>query len=64
VRYKARNEAMTPDAVQAAASLIRPQALTYVVVGDLGKIQVPVRALNLGPVQVLDADGKPVAPAK
>jgi predicted Zn-dependent peptidase len=64
VRYKARNEAMTPDAVQAAASLIRPQALTYVVVGDLSKIEAPVRALDLGPVQVLDADGKPVAPAK
>jgi predicted Zn-dependent peptidase len=64
VRYKARNEAMTPDAVQAAARLIRPQALTYVVVGDLAKIEAPVRTLNLGPVQVLDADGKPVAPAK
>ncbi|HLM52998.1 MAG TPA: pitrilysin family protein, partial [Pseudoxanthomonas sp.] len=64
VRYKARNQAMTPDAVQAAASLIRPQALTYVVVGDLARIEAPVRALDLGPVQVLDADGKPVAPAE
>ena len=28
---------------------------------DLGKIEAPVRALNLGEVQILDADGKPVA---
>ncbi len=60
VGYKARNEAMTSRDVQAAASLINPQALTYVVVGDLSKIEQPVRALKLGPVTVLDSDGKPV----
>jgi predicted Zn-dependent peptidase len=64
VQYKARNEAMTADAVQAAAGVIRPDALTYVVVGDLSRIEQPVRALDLGPVQVLDADGKPVAASK
>ena len=61
VRYKARNEAMTGKDVQAAAASINPQALTYVVVGDLSKIEQPVRALELGPLTVLDADGKPVA---
>ncbi len=61
VRYKARNEAMTSKDVQTAAALINPQALTYVVVGDLSKIEAPVRALDLGPVMVLDSDGKPVA---
>ena len=39
-----------------------PSALTWVVVGDLGEIEVPVRELQLGEVQVLDADGRPVAP--
>ena len=28
------------------------------------KIEQPVRALELGEVTVLDADGKPIAPAK
>jgi hypothetical protein len=36
----------------------------YVVVGDLSKVEAPVRALNLGEVSVLDSDGKPVKPAK
>lgn len=47
-------------AVQRAATALKPQALTWVVVGDLGKIAEPVRALGLGEVTVLDADGKPV----
>ena len=34
---------------------------TWVIVGDLAKIEPGVRALNLGEVQVVDADGKPVA---
>ena len=58
------------DALQSAAAIIKPDSLTWVVVGDLKKIEAPVRALNLGDVQVIDADGKPVverpgkAPAK
>jgi hypothetical protein len=31
-----------------------------VIVGDLSKIEKPVRALNLGEVHVIDADGNPV----
>ena len=53
-------EALTPAQVAAAAKAIDPNALTWVVVGDLKQIEQPVRALKLGPVQVLDADGKPV----
>jgi hypothetical protein len=34
------------------------------VVGDLSKIEAGIRALDIGPVQVIDADGKPVSPAK
>ncbi len=55
---KPRTEAVTLDAVRAAAGLIRPSALTWVVVGDLAQIEEPVRALGLGEVVVLDADGK------
>jgi predicted Zn-dependent peptidase len=61
VTYKARNEAMTPAQAQAAAKAIEPNAITWVVVGDLSKIEAGVRALDLGEVQVIDADGKPAA---
>jgi predicted Zn-dependent peptidase len=58
---KARIEALKDPQVQAAAEeVIHPDRLTWVIVGDLKKIEAPVRALNLGQVQVLDADGKPV----
>jgi len=58
---KQRTEAQTDDAVRAAAmQVIHPEQLTWVIVGDLQRIEPGVRALNLGPIQVLDADGKPV----
>src|SRR5690242_19516406 len=58
---KARIQALQDPQVQATANeVIRPDHLTWVIVGDLKKIEAPVRALNLGKVKVLDADGKPV----
>jgi zinc protease len=39
------------------AQLIHPDALTWVVVGDLGAIEAPIRKLSIGEVKVLDADG-------
>lgn len=48
------------DINASAGKLLRPDALTWVVVGDVAKIEKGVRALGLGPVTVLDADGKPV----
>ncbi|MBT2143828.1 MULTISPECIES: pitrilysin family protein [unclassified Rhodanobacter] len=57
---KSRIEAQTDASVEAAAKeIIHPDQLTWVIVGDLAKIEAPIRALNLGQVQVLDADGKP-----
>jgi zinc protease len=54
--------ALTPSDVNASAGkLIHPDALTWVVVGDLSKIEKPVRALNFGEVTILDTDGKVVA---
>jgi predicted Zn-dependent peptidase len=58
---KQRTEAQTDDAVRAAATqVIHPEQLTWVIVGDLQRIEAGIRKLDLGPIQVLDADGKPV----
>ena len=51
-------EALTPAQLQAAsAELVHPEALTWVVVGDLAAIEASVRKLDLGEVKVLDVDG-------
>ena len=56
---KARIEAQTVDGINAAAkAVIQPSAMTWVVVGDLSKIEQGIRELGLGEVKVLDADGK------
>jgi predicted Zn-dependent peptidase len=61
---KQRTEAQSDADVNAAAKqIVKADALTWVIVGDLSKIEQPVRALGLGPVSVIDADGNPV-PAK
>jgi zinc protease len=58
---KSRIETQSDASVQAAAKqLIHPDQLAWVIVGDLQKIEAPIRALKLGDVQVLDADGKTV----
>ncbi len=59
-KRKAEIEGLTPDQVKAAARSIDPDALTWVVVGDLKQIEKPVRALKFGEVTIVDADGKPV----
>lgn len=58
-KRKAEIEAMTPAQVREAASMLDPNSLTWVVVGDLKQIEAPVRALKLGEVTVIDADGVP-----
>ena len=58
---KARIEAQTDAAVQAGArEVVHPDALTWIVVGDLARIEKPLRALGLGEAKVIDADGKVV----
>jgi len=58
-RLPAMIQSQTPEQVAASARrLVRPDALTWFVVGDLEKIEADVRKLGLGPVTVLDADGK------
>ncbi len=60
-KRKAEIEAMTPAQVAEAAKTLDPSKLTWVVVGDLKQTEAPIRALKLGEVTVIDADGKPVA---
>jgi zinc protease len=51
-------EALSPAQLQAAgAELVHPEALTWIVVGDLSVIETNVRKLDLGEVKVLDLDG-------
>ncbi len=47
----------TQNVNAAAQDLFAPSQLTWVVVGDLSRIEESVRALELGPVQIMDADG-------
>ena len=60
VREQERTEAMTVEQVRTAAETLDVNALTWVIVGDLEKIEQPVRDLGLGEVVVLDADGQPL----
>jgi zinc protease len=55
-----RVAAQTQESFKMSARAIKPSALLWIIVGDLKKIEAPVRALNLGDVQVVDADGKVV----
>ena len=59
--YRERLAAVTPDDVhRAGTSRLTPDNLIVVVAGDLSKIEAPIRARNLGTVEVWDADGKKV----
>ncbi|MBU4196278.1 MAG: insulinase family protein [Alphaproteobacteria bacterium] len=57
----ARLAAVSLDQVQAVSrTTYDPTRLTWVVVGDLSRIEAPVRALNFGPVEVWDIYGHKV----
>jgi zinc protease len=58
---KAQYEAVDLDKIQAAAEqVIHPGKLTWVIVGDRGEIEESLRALNIGPIAIMDADGNMV----
>ncbi len=53
---KAGHEALTLDDLHAAAQeVLRPGQLTWVIVGDLAKIEQPIRDMELGEVAVIEA---------
>jgi zinc protease len=59
--YADRVRSQTVASVGAAAkTVIHPDNLVWVVVGDRSKIEAGIRALNLGEVRFIDADGKPL----
>lgn len=60
VRRSKEIERLDLEQVQLAAAALDPGRLTWIVVGDLSQIEAPVRALALGEVTVIDAQGNPV----
>ncbi|MDG2162049.1 MAG: insulinase family protein, partial [Gammaproteobacteria bacterium] len=59
---KRRYEAVDLSGVHAAAEqVIHPENLIWLIVGDLEKIEQQIRDLELGDVQVIDENGKPIA---
>ncbi len=56
--YPARITGMkTEDVQQAAQRVIKPNSMVWVVVGDRAKIDEPIKAMGLGSVTYVDADG-------
>jgi zinc protease len=56
--YRERLAAVTSDDVRkVATSRLTPDNLIVVVAGDVSKIEAPIRARNLGAVEVWDANG-------
>jgi zinc protease len=50
-----------PQVVAASKKVVQPDRLVWVIVGDRQKIEPGIRALGLGTIEIIDADGKPVA---
>jgi predicted Zn-dependent peptidase len=58
--YAGRVQALTTaDTARAAHNVVKPQALTWVIVGDRAKVEAKFKALGLE-LRFIDADGKPV----
>jgi zinc protease len=59
--YTAAALALTPAQLNAlAARVVLPRQPVWIVVGDMSKIEAPIRALNLGTVRRIDVEGKPL----
>lgn len=50
----------TSDVQDGAKSIVHPDNLIWVVVGDRAKIEAGIIELGLGEIRLLDADGKPI----
>jgi zinc protease len=59
--YPDKVRALTQEQIAAAAkTIIHPDKLVWVVVGDRAKIESGIRELNMGDVHLLDVNGQPV----
>jgi zinc protease len=55
--YVGKIQAVTgADALRAASQYIQPDKFAVIVVGDLSRIEQPIRTANLGPVRVVAVD--------
>jgi zinc protease len=60
VRYPEKINSLDPAALQdVAKSILHPNSLTWVVVGDLKTIREPIEALNLGKIEVVSQGAAP-----
>jgi zinc protease len=48
------------DVAEAARSVLRPQAITWIVIGDRAKIEAEIRELGFGEIHLIDADAQRV----
>ena len=56
--YGPRIQALTlKDMTAASETLLRPEQMSWVIVGDMSKVEAQIRALKIGEVQKIDADG-------
>jgi zinc protease len=49
-----------PDIQAAAKKVIKPESLTWVIVGDRSKIEKGIQELNIGVIKYIDSEGKEV----
>jgi len=61
IRYPRRMRALElPEVARVARERIQPERVTWVVVGDRTLFEAELRALGLGPLSFIDADGNPI----
>jgi len=59
--YREKLSAVAPDEIaRTAKARLTPDNVIVVVAGDLSKIEAPIRARNLGAVEVWDINGNKV----
>lgn len=59
--YAGRLRGLTaPQLAAASGKFVKPDNITWLIIGDLRKIEAGVRSLNWGEVVVLDSEGKPL----
>jgi zinc protease len=61
--YAGKVRALGVKDLEEAARIVRPESLVWVVVGDRAKIEPGLRALGLGEIRPIDADGNALAPS-
>jgi len=57
------NAVTVDDVARVSRAIVQPGHQVILVVGDREKIEPGIRELNLGPVEILDANGKPIQAA-